>query len=93
MIALWTQNNVGHKTNTVEPCFYVPIIYVFLSFETFLKSLQFPHIHSVLFTLILCFQNVKLPVLYIFSALTEGTVRHKIMPAEIFLLRTYFFKY
>jgi hypothetical protein len=56
--------------------------------QNFFRSLQFPYIHNVLFTLILHFQNVRLPAIYIFRALTEGTFWHKAVSADKLLVST-----
>jgi hypothetical protein len=62
------------RSYTVEPHFYVPIIYLTHHLQHFFKSLQFQFIMYLLFTSILHIQNFKLPTIYIFRALTEGTI-------------------
>jgi hypothetical protein len=81
------------NTYTVEPCFYVPAIYVFPSVTTSFRSLQFSYINNALFTSILCFWNFKFPAVYFFWSILWEHFWHKMVSAQRLLISACFIMY
>jgi hypothetical protein len=80
--------------DSLEPRFYVPVVYVFPSFATFYFTfLQFPHIHKLLFTSIYISEISNFPWLTSLECLQREQLWCKMASAERLLVSTCFVTY